>query len=445
MSREKKHTQKIPDDVLGFLRQCDLQDGRLKLPENEGTTAKLYASLKKSILRMGGKYQRGGYFTFADVDQVRRCIETGEFLHNKGLRQAFYTPEPVADKAASLLRCEGLVVFEPSIGGGALAKAALKAGAKCVIGADIDAGAVAEVNQMDNVSAVVADFVNYASTVQQPGFSRILMNPPFDSGQAMKHTLLAVNCLADRGILVAILPATFDFGALHASVQPRGGHVRVFPLPPNSFKKSGTAVSTKLAQVVLNAAGPCEGCPFGDSEASEKAQNWGCLPEPHRILESYDAQGKEWQCHSNETTPCRGLARLRPTGAGYPITPGDWADGKDSLETPVPEISAPPKPEHVPSFSFDEAEMVLSSDGDFYRSLDNAVKGLRSTLNRTLRKLSELHRESFDDNEDPDGWHKHHAPAEHQFPLDLRNELLRHYVLKQLDEDIQESISKQQA
>lgn len=74
----------------------------------------------------------------------------------------------------------------------------------------------------------------------QPGrlFSKIVMNPPFSSGRAIAHLNHAVELLAPRGRLVAILPGSYHGKELIPGMKHRWGEVMTDTFPGTSVTVS---------------------------------------------------------------------------------------------------------------------------------------------------------------------------------------------------------------
>jgi len=61
-------------------------------------------------------------------------------------------------------------------------------------------------------------------------------------------------------------------------------------------------------------------CPFAWTEASDKVQNYGCLPEPYDIVAMRQIHNKIWACHSDNTKPCIGaLNFMKEKGLPYKV------------------------------------------------------------------------------------------------------------------------------
>ena len=61
-------------------------------------------------------------------------------------------------------------------------------------------------------------------------------------------------------------------------------------------------------------------CPFSFTDASEHAQNLGCLPSPMDIVAMRVESGRTWACHDNKRKPCLGaLNYLRKKGLPFKV------------------------------------------------------------------------------------------------------------------------------
>jgi len=242
---------KVPTDVLQVLDRAETDGFRLTL--TGALDRKLYLDTAKVLEAAGGKWNRKAkahLFEVDAADAIEQIILTGEVTSAKQQFGYFPTPAPVVKQVIDLAGIKpGMRVLEPSAGRGALALAAVRAGAvvDCVeIQPDHANALVAERER--NITVISADFL---TTDPQPVYDRVVMNPPFAKEADLIHVKHAWEALKPGGRLVAVMSAGVTFRQTNRAVAFRsrldalGGALH--PLPEGAFKESGTGVNTVLA------------------------------------------------------------------------------------------------------------------------------------------------------------------------------------------------------
>jgi hypothetical protein len=276
------HTFTIPEDAAVVLRECKIDGDSVALPPRQ-LDRKLYESVNKVLAAYGGKWHKGKrvhLFPEGGVAKLSDALSTGEVVKEKVVRQAFYTPDEVADRlvtAAGIPRFQHAYedaanpvrILEPSCGNGQLVRAVRRANPYSFIqGYEVDqiecnwltmpppqdsylpsyAKAVAAVKALQPFKVHCCNFLEREPRPEDR-FDFILMNPPFQRGQAFEHLTHAFKYLKPKGKLAAILPANFDFHeAMLAGEKIRPGMgCNHWELPSGAFKESGTMVATSMA------------------------------------------------------------------------------------------------------------------------------------------------------------------------------------------------------
>jgi hypothetical protein len=169
---------------------------------------------------------------------ISELVSTGYVPEVKS-HQFYPTQDELADEAVQWCEIDdGHTKLEPSAGQGHLA---LKMGADVTC---VELSAVScAVLSAKGLNAVESDFIAWAQTAGT--YDRIVMNPPFSEGRAIEHFNAAASCLADGGILVAILPSS-----VKGKLSVDGASIEYSRVIDDAFKAVGTNVSVIMVKVV---------------------------------------------------------------------------------------------------------------------------------------------------------------------------------------------------
>ncbi|WP_340375796.1 class I SAM-dependent methyltransferase [Streptomyces sp. SS7] len=257
---------RIPTDVLAVLSDRTRTDGHRLVLVGPRLTPALYQRVNEVLEAVGGRWTKteGAHLFPVDAaEALAPVLTTGEVVtlgEKRTLAQYFPTPDPVVGRLIALAALEpGMTVLEPSAGSGAIATAAAARGAivDCI---ERDPGYATDLLDTHVVRRVqVADFL---TTPANPGYDRVLMNPPFTRGTDMAHVTHALRFLKPDGLLVSVMSwavaeQTGSTIAFRKLVEQRGGLVEA--LPARAFAQSGTTVDTVL--VTIPATRPADARP----------------------------------------------------------------------------------------------------------------------------------------------------------------------------------------
>jgi phospholipid N-methyltransferase len=178
----------------------------------------------------------------ADIADLRKSLAAGVQVATSPT--LYPTPRDLAQRMAELADIQpGALVLEPSAGTGNLVAAILEAQpAAKVFMVELDQRlANALPGQFKGRLVFPGDFLERGSWELHGPFDRIVMNPPFNGGDDIKHILHARSMLKPGGRLVAICAG----GPRQAEkLEPLADLWE--PLPAGTFAAAGTNVSTVL-------------------------------------------------------------------------------------------------------------------------------------------------------------------------------------------------------
>lgn len=218
---------------------------------------KMYERISKAFELMGGKWNRKAKATLFPSDPrtlVEGLIQNGELVVEKD--GFFRTPGPVIRAMLEIVPIGDrgkVTILEPSAGDGAIVDTLLKSGVMpdriwCI---EKNANRCAVLREKA-ARVGCGDFMRFKNSAAFR-WSRIYMNPPFEAGQDIQHVMKAYTLLSPGGKLVSVMSEGPFFRGDNRSqmfrdwLEKTGGWSD--RLPADSFRESGTGVSTRLVMI----------------------------------------------------------------------------------------------------------------------------------------------------------------------------------------------------
>ncbi len=247
--------------IQSTLRQlAEMHENGSIVPELASLTTK--GALESALFTSAG--DSAIYRLYNSVSRNERSSERVLRLISEAATMAipgyFPTPEPLAERVVEMACIEpGNKVLEPSAGTGNLIDVILKhhQGVQvsyCELNCFLLDILRSKYEGVNGVSFLGRDYFDLDSNRVENRFDRIIMNPPFESGQDIDHVLRAwCFLLAPRGILAAIVSAGVfsrkDKKAKSFREFLQNAKALVQDVPAGSFKSSGTGIETKIVLV----------------------------------------------------------------------------------------------------------------------------------------------------------------------------------------------------
>lgn len=203
-SKVKLESRQVSTDACYLLSESvkRIKNNTFHLYRMDDSTKQVQNEVYEIIKFLGGKVTRDVIvsFNYDPTNAIFHLLMTGLYPDQK-THQFYGTKEDLASKMVELANIgENDQVLEPSAGQGGIAELLPKERTLCI---EIDS-MQCKILESKGLTVKKMDFLDY----DLKKIDRIVMNPPFNKGQAKSHVEHAFSLLNKNGILVACLPAS---------------------------------------------------------------------------------------------------------------------------------------------------------------------------------------------------------------------------------------------
>jgi hypothetical protein len=238
--------------VNEILEKSTINENILKLPDFQ-IDKTLYAQVKKTILKLGGKWKGGKTFGFVFQEDPTELIQKtigGANIDLKKDFQFFATPITIIKKMIELNPplLED-TILEPHGGQGAIIKELNN-----ITPQTIDTYELMPLNQKKlNESSLNLNLLGSNFLENKKTYDKIYANPPFSKNQDIEHIYKMFESLNNGGTLISIASSHWVNSNYKKETEFKewlfSNNAYIEDLPLGSFNESGTGVATTLIKI----------------------------------------------------------------------------------------------------------------------------------------------------------------------------------------------------
>jgi predicted RNA methylase len=242
------------NDLEKSISTMIVDGNNLRLPEGKMTN---YPAVKKALTTAGGKYERGGFFSFKeDAAVIQSRLAGGEVINNVKKFQYYPTPAPLAQELVKRAGIERRhTCMEPSAGQGAIAQF-MECYSLWLI--EIMPQNIPVLHRTKFLSkhthVIEKDFLSINANFNE--FDRVVANPPFTKNQDIKHVIHMMRHLALGGRVVSVMSNSWRSGSHKIQKAFRqfisDSDSAIVDIPAGAFKESGTNIASCYVVIDFN-------------------------------------------------------------------------------------------------------------------------------------------------------------------------------------------------
>lgn len=235
----------IDKETQDIFNQSVITENKVILP-NVQLERNLYLKVNQHLDNCGGKWNRKekAHIFSNGTNKLKQSLDSGKTISVKKEFHAFYTPDFISKELIELANLNSKdIILEPSAGEGNLIKNIIKF-TENIVAVEINQEAYQELKEKFNDIVIYnQDFLLFRSDIK---FDKVIMNPPFNKNEWVKHIKHCFSMLKDNGEIFAIIPDALHNSYFKKHILENGIHCEFVKRFENAFE--GTKINVLMVK-----------------------------------------------------------------------------------------------------------------------------------------------------------------------------------------------------